>query len=318
MYDKQLPRQLLGQLATFVTVAETLNFRHAADMLGRSQPAISAHIKELESYVGVPLLVRSTRQVRLTAAGTELLGRARKILVDTKRLVRDIQSQAALLKGQVVASFSPTTAVSLTPIVLTAFVRDYPGIRVELREELGPEMLQSVQTGAADIGIGPYRDVPDSLFFRPLFEQEFFVIVRADHPLAIRGHARITDLAELDVLSSSIGTTARAVLEEALHSAGIAVNIRFEALQYPTLFSLAAAGFGATIMPLVNHDLLRGLNLRAVPFRDVRLFRTVGLITRRGEAFSPPVNAFVHVLIETAESEGRDLGLEQTIKKGEA
>lgn len=318
MHDRQLPRQLLGHLATFVTVAETLNFRHAAEILGRSQPAISAHIKELESYVGVPLLVRTTRQVRLTAAGTELLDRARRILVDTRRLIGDIQSQAALLKGQVVASFSPTTAFSLTPRVLTTFVREYPGIKVELREELGPEMLHTVQSGAADIGIGPYPDVPDTLSFRPLFEQEFFLIVRSDHPLAIRGHARLADLAELDVLCSSIGTTARAVLEEALRSAGIAFNARFEALQYPTLFSLAAANFGAAVMPLVSHDLLRGLDLQAVPFRDARLFRTVGLITRKDEAFSPAVSAFVHVLIETAESEGRHLGLEQSIKRGEA
>jgi LysR family transcriptional regulator, carnitine catabolism transcriptional activator len=318
MHDRQLPRQLLGHLATFVTVAETLNFRHAAEILGRSQPAISAHIKELESYVGVALLVRTTRQVRLTAAGAELLERARRILVDTRRLVGDIQSQAALLKGQVVASFSPTTAFSLTPRVLTTFVRDYPGIGVELREELGPEMLHAVQSGAADIGIGPYRDVPDALSFRPLFEQEFFLIVRSDHALAIRGHARLADLAELDVLCSSIGTTARAVLEEALRSAGIAFNARFEALQYPTLFSLAAANFGAAVMPLVSQDLLRGLDLRAVPFRDARLFRTVGLITRRDEAFSPAVNAFVHVLVETAESEGRQLGLEQSIKRGDA
>jgi len=318
MHDRQLPRQLLGHLATFVTVAETLNFRHAAEILGRSQPAISAHVKELEAYVGVALLVRTTRQVRLTAAGAELLDRARRILVDTKRLVGDIQSQAALLKGQVVASFSPTTAFSLTPRVLTTFVRDYPGIRVELREELGPEMLHAVQSGAADIGIGPYRDVPDALSFRPLFEQEFFLIVRSDHALAIRGYARLAELAELDVLCSSIGTTARAVLEEALRSAGIAFNARFEALQYPTLFSLAAANFGAAVMPLVSQDLLRGLDLRAVPFRDARLFRTVGLITRRDEAFSPAVNAFVHVLIETAVSEGRQLGLEQAIKRGDA
>lgn len=318
MGDKHLPRQIYGQLATFVTVAETLSFRHAADLLGRSQPAVSAHIKELEDYVGVALLARTTRQVRLTAAGAELLERAKKILVDTRRLLGDIQSQANLMKGQVVASFSPTTAVSLTPAVLTAFVRDYPGIRVQLREELGPEMLQAIQSGEADIGIGPYPNVPDSLRFRPLFDQEFFLIVRSDHPLAIRGYARIADLAEMDVLCSSIGTTARAVLEEALRSAGITVNARFEALQYPSLFALAAAGFGAAVMPLVNHDLLRGLGLRAVPFRDARLFRTVGLITRREEAFPPPVNAFIHVLIETAESEGREMGLEQPIKKGRA
>ncbi len=316
MTDKHLPRQIYGQLATFVTVAETLSFRRAAELLGRSQPAVSAHVKELEAYVGVALLTRTTRQVRLTAAGAELFDRAKKVLTETRRLVSDIQSQAALLKGQVVASFSPTTAFSLTPAVLKAFVQDYPGIRVELREELGTEMLDSVQSGDADVGIGPYHNVPDTLSFRPLFEQEFFVIVRSDHPLALRGHARISDLNDLDMLWSPTGTTAREVLEQAVRGAGIVVDTRFEAVQYPTLFALAAAGFGATVMPLVSMDLLRGLNLSAVPFRDTRIFRTVGLITRRGEAFSPSVNAFVHVLVETAEREGRGLGLEQTIMKG--
>lgn len=316
MHEKHLPRQIYGQLATFVTVAETLNFRQAAELLGRSQPAVSAHIKELEDYVGVPLLARTTRQVRLTAAGAELFSRAKKILVDTRRLVGDIRSQATALKGQLVASFSPTAAFSLTPAVLTAFVQDYPQIRVELREALGPEMLHAVQTGEVDVGIGPYPNVPDGLSFRPLFDQEFFVIVRADHPLAIRGFARIADLAELDVLCSSIGTTARVVLEDALRGAGISVNARFEALQYPSLFALAAAGFGAAVMPLVSNDLLRGLGLRPVPFRDARLFRTVGLIMRKDEDYSPAVKAFVHVLVETAEREGREMGLEQKVKKG--
>ena len=221
MNDKHLPRQIYGQLATFVTVAETLSFRRAADLLGRSQPAVSAHVKELEAYVGVALLTRTTRQVRLTAAGAELFDRAKKVLTETRRLVRDIQSQAALLKGQVVASFSPTTAFSLTPAVLKAFVRDYPGIRVELREELGTEMLASVLSGDADVGIGPYSKVPDTLSFRPLFEQEFFVIVRSDHPLAVRGHARVADLNDLDMLWSPTGTTAREVLEQAVRGAGI-------------------------------------------------------------------------------------------------
>lgn len=131
--EKALPRQIFGQLATFVAVAETLSFRDAAEVLGRSQPSVSAHIQQLETYLGVDLFARSTRQVRLTTAGVELLERARRILVETRRLVGDIQSQSGMLKGQVVASFSPTTAFALVPRLLTAFVEEHPGIRVLLR-----------------------------------------------------------------------------------------------------------------------------------------------------------------------------------------
>jgi LysR family transcriptional regulator, carnitine catabolism transcriptional activator len=315
MSERSLPRQLFGQLATFIAVAETLSFRHAAEIMGRSQPAITTHIQQLEDYLGIALFVRTTRHVRLTAAGAELLERAKKILVETRRLMEDMRSQVGMMSGQVVASFSPTTAVSLTPRVLTAFVAKYPGIRVQLREDLGPEMVEAVSTAEADFGIGPYR-IPEALSFRPLFDQEFFAIVRSDHPMARRGHARLTELADLDILCSSAGTTARTVVEEALRREGIPLKPRFEALQYPTLFTLAASGFGVAVMPLVNDSLLNGLDLRAVPFRGSRLFRTIGLITRRGESFSPPVDAFVHVLVQTIQHEGRDLGLEQTTRKG--
>jgi DNA-binding transcriptional LysR family regulator len=315
MSERSLPRQLFGQLATFIAVAETLSFRRAAEIMGRSQPAITTHIQQLEDYLGIALFVRTTRHVRLTAAGAELLERAKKILVETRRLMEDMRSQVGMMNGQVVASFSPTTAVSLTPRVLTAFVAKYPGIRVQLREDLGSEMLEAVATAEVDFGIGPYR-VPEALSFQPLFEQEFFLIVHGDHPIAIRGHARLAELADLDILCSSEGTTARAVLEKALRAAGIPLRPRFEALEYPTLFTLAASGFGVAVMPLVNLSLLNGLNLRAVPFRGTRLFRTIGLISRRGEAFSPPVDAFVQVLVQTIQREGRDLGLEQAIRKG--
>ncbi|MCB1396852.1 MAG: LysR family transcriptional regulator [Rhodobacter sp.] len=311
MSERPLPSQLLGQLATFVVVAETLNFRQASEVVGRSQPAVSAHIQQLENYLGVTLLSRTTRHVRLTRAGSELLERGRKILNETRRLVGDMQAEAGLLSGKVVASFSPTIAVGLTPRVLIRFAGDYPGIRVQLREELGPEMLQSVLRAEADIGIGPYSNVPEALTFQPLFDQEFFLIVRADHPIVQRAALDISDLASLDVLCSSIGSTARALLEDALREAGISVNTRYEALHYPTLYALAASGFGCAVMPLVDQDLLGAMNLAAVPFRGSRLYRSIGLITRRDEAFPPPVAAFVDAVKDAVARHGLTLGLGQ-------
>lgn len=316
MTEKPLPKQILGQLATFVVVAETRSFRQAAEIVGRSQPAISAHVQQLEEYLGVSLLTRTTRHVRLTRAGVELLERGKKILNETRRLVGDMQAEAGLLSGKVVASFSPTIAVGLTPRVLTCFVDDYPGIRVQLREELGPEMLHSVQSAEADIGIGPYSNVPEALNFQPLFDQEFFLIVRNDHPIAQRGYLGVADLESLDVLCSSFGSTARSLLEDALREAGISVNTRYEALHYPTLYALAASGFGCAVMPLVDHKLLGAMDLAAVPFRDRRLFRSIGLITRRGEPFPPPVAAFIRAVKEAVARDGLVLGLEQRSQKG--
>lgn len=303
-----LTPSIFRRLGTFVAVAETLSFRRAAEMVGRSQPAVTAQINQLEDALGVKLLVRSTRQVRLTAAGAELLERAKRLLAESERLVRDIQSQAGLLTGQVVASFSPTIAVSLVPRVLAAFEVEHPGIRVMLREDLAPQMFEAIRNGVVDFGIGPYRPVTEELGFEPIFEQEFSLIIRMDHPLAIRGHARVRDLATIDVLCSAVGTTAREVLDDATQAEGITVRPKYETLQYPTLFALAAAGFGGTVMPAVNPDVLPTMGLKAVPFRGRRLARAIGLISRRGEALAPGAQAFVRLLLLTAEQESHRLG----------
>lgn len=223
------------RLDTFIAVAETLSFRRAAEMLSRSQPAVTSQINQLENALGVKLLVRSTRQVRLTTAGAELLERGKRLLAESERLIRDIHAQAGLLTGQVVVSFSPTIAMSLAPKVLATFESEHPGIRVLLREELAPQMLEALLNGSVDVGIGPYQPTTDKLAFNPIFDQEFSLIVREDHPLAIRGHARIRDLANINLLCSSVGTTAREVLENAAKAEGIAIMPKYEALQYPTL-----------------------------------------------------------------------------------
>lgn len=302
-------RAIFSRLPAFVAVAESLNFRRAAEAVGRSQPAVTSQINQLEDLLGVRLLVRTTRQVRLTAAGAELLERAKKLLTETERLVEDIQSQAGLLKGQVVASFSPTIAVGLIPPVLGAFESEYPGIRVLIREDLGAPMFESVATGSVDFGIGPYYRVPDRLQFKPIFDQEFFLILRQDHPLAIRGHARVRDLASLDLLWPAVGSTAREVLDKATQAEDIVIRPKYEALQYPTLFVMAAAGFGATVMPAVSPDLLTAMKLKAIPLRGTRLTRPMGIITRRDEALAPAAEAFVRILLLTAERESHRLGL---------
>jgi len=300
------------RLSTFVVVAETLSFRQAAAMIGRSQPAVTAQIQQLEEFLGVSLFIRSTRQVRLTGAGAELLERSKKLLVETDRLVSDFRSHAMVSKGQVVVSFSPTVAFGLFPPTLKAFEQEYPNVRVLLREDLGPEMFAALQMATVDFGIGPYHNVPDTLEFQGIFEQDFFLILRKEHPLSIRGYARFSDLTSMDLLCSAIGSTARAVLDEAFKSNGLTFKPKYEALQYPSLFSMTAAGFGATVMPIVNADLLAAMNLKAIPVRGIRMSRTVGLITRKGEDLSPASTAFLRIVRLTVDLERVRLGLDQS------
>mgnify|MGYP003626550197 CR=1 FL=1 len=292
-------RQIMGLIATFVAVAEAGSFNRAAERVSRSPSAVTDHINRLEALLEVRLLVRTTRSMRLTDAGEQFLARGRRLLNDTNKLVTDFKDDNIAFTGRLVLAVSPTIAVSLMPKTLTTIADGQPGLMISLMEALRTEMLQLVESGAVAFGIGPYEDVPDALTFRPIFGQEFRLILPEKHPIAARGYARPDDLRDLDMMCPSVGSTARQVLDELTRSAGFKVIPRYETLQYPTLFALVAAGLGATVMPIVDPTLLSASRLVAVPFEDRKLMRTMGVISRRGEVETQTSTLVIKTLLQT-------------------
>lgn len=312
---ERVPRQMFGHLMTFVAVAELLNFRRAAEAVGRSQPSVTAQIRQLEEYLGIQLFHRTQRNVRLTPAGIELLDRAKKLLAETGRLITDVRSQSGVAVGQLSVSLAPTVAVTLLPRILRRFVDAYPGVRVLIREDLGEEMFAAVRTNVVDFGIGPYSRVPSSLEFNAIWRQDFFLIARRDHPIAERDLATVEDLAKFDLLCPARGSTAREVLDQVTLAAGFTVRPKYEALQYQTLFTLASAGFGATFMPKVSSAILEALGLIAVPFQDAPA-RSIGIIKRHSEALPPAAEAFICQLNDLDPDHRREAGLVPHHRRG--
>jgi LysR family carnitine catabolism transcriptional activator len=296
----QIPKGLFGHLQSFVVVAELMNFRLAANDLGRTQPAITAQIHQLESYLGVRLLERTTRMVKLTPAGEHLLDRAKKVLSQTELLVTDMRLTRYTAPNQILVALAPTIAANLIPGSLANFEKSNPNVRVLISEHLGPEMFTALQNRDVEFGIGPYRRAPQGLIFETIFQQPLFLIVHKNHPLSSRGHARLSDLVDLQLLCAAPGTTAREVLDHALMTHGLIIQPRYEALQYQTLFVLASNHLGATVMPVVNGELLDAMSLVALPFEDFPMQRAIGLITREGEDLSDNSQALLAALLEQA------------------
>lgn len=302
-------RQIMGLIATFVAVAECGSFKKAAEDIGRSPAAVSGQIAQLEEMLGVRLLIRTTRSVRLSDAGEEFLLRGRRLLAETDRLLRDFKGNTGGFAGNVELSVSPTIAVSILPWAIKTIEVEQPEVKVSLREALRTDMLSAVGDGAVDFGIGPYADVPDALQFTPMFDQEFKLILPSAHPISKRGYAESGDLRHFNLMCPSLGSTARTVMEEIGAYAGLKIKPRHESMQYPTLYALVAAGLGATVMPVVDPRLLVAARLSALSFRDVRAARTIGKITRRGEALSPVADLLLGTLGGIAKQEAERLGL---------
>jgi DNA-binding transcriptional LysR family regulator len=302
--SKVASRQIVNHLITFIAVAETRNFRRAAELIGRSQPSVTAHIGQLEELLGVPLFTRTTRQVIPTAAGTTLLLRAKSLVNEADQLVRDFQSRTTLMQSRLSVSVSPTVCARLMPRFLGLFQSEHPNVLVSFREDMGPEMFEALQVGNVEIGVGPYKRVPDPLKFEPLIMQPFFLIMRRDHPLARIGHAAIADLEGLDLICPPRGMTAREVLDEAVQRQGFTVQPKHEAAHFITLVGMVSEGLGMTVMPLSNRRMLESFDLVALPFVDAEIGREIGVLSRRGSPLTPPAAAFKRLLFLTTGDEG--------------
>ena len=166
----------LRRIRSFRAVAEHGGFRAAAEALGISQPTLSAHIAELEAELRVPLVARTTRQVRLTPMGERFLVHAKRALDELEHAALELRDQAALERGRVLLACTPTMVAHAVPTAIAAFRDRYPGIAVEVVDDNSGNVERRVLEGAADLGIGPKPDRPGGLSYQSLTSDRFVAV----------------------------------------------------------------------------------------------------------------------------------------------
>jgi DNA-binding transcriptional LysR family regulator len=142
----------LRQLQYFVAVAEELHFGRAAQRLHIVQPAVSQQIRRLERELGVPLLDRTPRRVRLTTQGERLLAEARTVLAAADRTAAVAAQLALHDRGRLRVGTSPGLSDRLEQILLT-LRQDAPELQVELDNRPGLEQLDAVARGDLDLAL---------------------------------------------------------------------------------------------------------------------------------------------------------------------
>ncbi|MEV7089293.1 LysR family transcriptional regulator [Streptomyces sp. NPDC093085] len=182
------------QLRYFVTVAEELHFGRAARRLDMAQPPLSRAIKELERQLGVPLLERTTRHVRLTPAGEVLLRDARTVLDAVAAAVRRTRHAGQAEPGVRLALKADYDG-GLLPRILASYRQEAAALPVELVLGGKDEQLPALRGGRADIALLPIPFDTRGLDTEPLLTEPRLVALAATDPLANRPTLHLTDLA---------------------------------------------------------------------------------------------------------------------------
>lgn len=141
------------RLKVFVAAARTLSFTRAASQLCISQPAVSKHVRELESRYKVPLFRRSGSRLELTEAGEILLEAAERLTDGYRRLEYEMSLCASRVEGELRLGASTTVAQYVLPPVLARFIARFPGVRVSMRSDNSDRIEQALLHGEIDLGV---------------------------------------------------------------------------------------------------------------------------------------------------------------------
>jgi LysR family carnitine catabolism transcriptional activator len=282
----------------FVAVSENASFRRASEILHLSQPSVSAHIRSLEQQFGVPLLNRTTRSVRLTPAGARFLARAKSVLFELSAVVEDVKDVTEFRRGRVIVACVPTIASSSLPEVIARFMKSYPGIQVQILDDISETLYHQVLEHQADFGIGPAPASKWALSFSPLVRDHFIAVFPRGHKLANRKTIRLSELTKLPFLTLPRPTNVRILIDQAAFSNGIELTPAYEVGHHYTLGAMVAAGLGFTALPSMSLSLLGQMGLAGVKIVNPQVYRTIGIIRRADEKSTPAAEAFVSVLSE--------------------
>lgn len=273
----------LRQLQYAVAVAEELSFRKAAEKCRVAQPSLSAQLAQLEEALGVQLFERDRRRVLLTAAGRELVERARRILLEADDLLESARQMRDPWSGTLRIGVIPTISPYLLPCVAPVLRQEYPRLTIVWVEDKTAVLVRSLETGSLDAALlaleADIGDVEQEVIAR----DPFVLATPPDHPLGqYTSPVALSDLRGADVLLLDEGHCLR---EQALAlcERARARELEFRATSLPTLVQMVASGAGVTLLPVLALSVeLRRAALRLRPFAPPEPYRTVALMWRRG------------------------------------
>ena len=291
----------LKQLRYFEALASQQHFGRAAELSAISQPALSMQIKELETTLGMALIERGGRQVRLTRFGEEMLERAKSILRAVDELEDLARAARSNLSGRLRLGVIPTIAPYLLPSLIARLTETHPSLDLHIRETVTPKLLQELNEGRLDTAIVALPVSEPALTEVPLFSERF-VLVRpaADAGLPVPDRDR---LKELRLLLLEEGHCFR---DQALSFCNLSAAPPRELLDgssLSTLVQMVGAGIGVTLIPEMAVPVeTRSATVAISSFRAPEPERLIGMVWRKSSPLARQLRQIADAVRETGQA----------------
>ncbi len=287
-------------LRYFQAVAEELSFSRAARRLHIAQPALSRAVQDLERQVGVRLIDRNRRGVRLLPAGKILLQEAGLILERMEESLRRVRRTSAGEEGELRLGYIGPPTQAFLGRLLAQFREQYPRVSVHLEERTPERVWEMVAKGRLSMALT--RPVPGhgarALHTHLLRKEPLGAVVRKDHPLASKKSLTWKALAQepLIVLARREGVGSHDEIISACRTAGFTPRLAQTPSLIGTVLSYVEAGSGIGVVPDCVHATALPGTMSFIPLKPVHSVPL--MLVWNPDSEEPPCAAFRELLLE--------------------
>jgi DNA-binding transcriptional LysR family regulator len=297
-----LKNATLRQLATFHALARLGSISQTAEEMHLTQPAVSLQISILEESAGTPLLTRSSRGVKLTAAGELLAGYAERVLALTREAGEAMAAHRGLVAGTLRIA-AVTTAEYLLPHVLLAFVQLHPKVQVKLQVGNRAEVAAALAVQEVDLAVmgrAPAELRAQSAAFA---RHPMGFLAAPTHPVLQLPAPTLADVNDGKLLVRERGSGTRQTVEQLFGQARLELRIGAEMSSNEAIKQMCAAGFGVAFLSLhaCVLELQTGL-LQRVPMTGGPVEREWHVISLAGRQLPAAAAAFEQFLRERGQT----------------
>ncbi len=252
----------LQQLKYVVAIDRYRSFAAAADALGVTQPTLSGMIVKLEEELDVRLFERSSRRVVTTAIGLKIVEQARRVLMETDRIVEMVSESKGSVSGEFRMAVGPSIAPYILPDFIRIYLADYPEVSLSVEEMRPGTMINSLREATIDAGIATTGHAEGGIYEIPLYTERFYVYLsdscRRKLPVFLPEqleHEHLWVMKEVQCLRESAFSFCKG---------RVGKRHVYEAGNIDTLIRIVDANGGYTIIPELHLDALDERQLRNV------------------------------------------------------
>jgi DNA-binding transcriptional LysR family regulator len=293
----------LDQLHTFLEIVRLKSFSKAAQTCYRTQPAISAQVRQLEQELNTTLFERLGTKISLTVAGRIFAEHAEQILALRRRAQDAINELENVPRGELVIAANEGTCIYVLPGVFAEFKKQFPNVQLHVDRSYGSRVVQAVLDNLADFGIAQVPAPDKKLQIVKIHSDEIKLLVPAGHRLASHEKVMARDLLGEQVLLPKTGTT-RGRLNAWLDSVHETLHVSMELDSTEMIKRFVMANLGVSFLAASHcREEVASQKLAALSLAPEPLIRRLALIYRKDKALSKAALGFIQVTLDHAGNE---------------